>query len=215
MMNTRAKELGLANTHFVTPSGLDDYTNDHYSSAHDMAVLAARAMENPVFRDVCSTRSICLKYGDGKDCWLSNSNRLLDSCEGVIGVKTGFTDKAGRCLVSACERDGVTLICVTLNDPNDWYDHNRLYDYGFSLIANQTLEGVSVKVPCVGGIDEFLPAGSEDITLPLFEDDLKNVERRITMQRFIYLPAESGQAVGKVTYYLDGKVIAQRDIVLE
>lgn len=70
-------------------------------------------------------------------------------------------------------------------------------------------------MPCVGGIDEFLPAGSEDITLPLFEDDLKNVERRITMQRFIYLPAESGQAVGKVTYYLDGKVIAQRDIVLE
>lgn len=215
MMNAKAQELGLENTHFVTPSGLDDYTNDHYSTAHDMAMLAARAMENPVFRDVCSTRSICLKYGDGKDCWLSNSNRLLDSCEGVIGVKTGFTDKAGRCLVSACERDGVTLICVTLNDPNDWYDHNRLYDYGYSLIANRTLEGVSLKVPCVGGIDEFLPAGSEDIMLPLFEDDLKNVERRITMQRFIYLPAQSGHAVGKVTYYLDGKVIAQRDIVLE
>ncbi len=215
MMNARAGEMGLENTHFVTPSGLDDYTNDHYSTAHDMAVLAAKAMENPVFRDVCSTRSICLKYGDGGDCWLSNTNRLLDSCEGVVGVKTGFTDKAGRCLVSACEREGVMLICVTLNDPNDWYDHTRLYDYGFSLISQRALEGVSLKIPCVGGIDEFLPAHSENVTLPLFEEDLNNIERRITVNRFIYLPAESGNVVGRVEYFLGGKSIAQRDIVLD
>lgn len=215
MMNARAKEMGLDNTHFVTPSGLDDNTNDHYSTARDMAVLAANAMENPVFRDVCATRSICLKYGDGGDCWLSNTNRLLDSCEGVIGVKTGFTDKAGRCLVSACERDGVMLICVTLNDPNDWYDHTRLYDYGFSLISQRELEGVSLKIPCVGGVDEFLPAHSESVCLPLFEEDLNSIERRITVKRFIYLPAESGEIVGNVEYVLNGETIAQRDIVLD
>lgn len=215
MMNSRACDLGLENTHFVTPSGLDDYTSDHYSTAHDMAMLTAYAMENPVFREVCSTRSICLKYGDGKDCWLSNTNRLLDSCEGVIGVKTGFTDKAGRCLVSACEREGVTLICVTLNDPNDWYDHSRLYDYGFSLISNRNLEGVSLKIPCVGGVDDFLPAHSENVSLPLFDEDIDKIERRITVKRFIYLPAESGEIVGNVEYVLNGETIAQRDIVLD
>lgn len=215
MMNERAKEIGLENTHFVTPSGLDDYTSEHYSSARDMAVLAARAMENPVFRDVCSTRSVCLKYGDGKDCWLSNTNRLLDSCEGVVGVKTGFTDKAGRCLVSACERDGVMLICVTLNDPNDWYDHSRLYEYGFSLISSTNLDGVSLKIPCVGGVDEFLNAHSENVAISLFDDDAEKIERRIIVKRFIYLPVQSGEVVGRVEYVLNGRTLAQRNIILD
>lgn len=133
LMNEKAENFGLTNTHFATPSGLDDYTDEHYSTALDMANLTRLALSNEIFREICGTKSICLQFGDGESFWLSNSNKLLSSCDGVIGVKTGFTDKAGRCLVSACERDGVTLICVTLSDPNDWYDHTNLYDYCFQM----------------------------------------------------------------------------------
>lgn len=214
MMNERAAEIGLESTHFVTPSGLDDDTFDHYSTALDMAMLTREAMKNDDFRQVCSTRSIKLQYGDGSDCWLSNSNRLLSSCEGVIGVKTGFTDKAGRCLVSACERDGVTLICVTLNDPNDWYDHNRLYDYGFDQVTTRRLEGVSLKLPVVGGECDAVPVGSDDVIVSLLPGEAGRVERKITILRFGYLPMEDGTVVGRVTYYLDGQIIAAENIIM-
>lgn len=138
LMNEKAENFGLDSTHFVTPSGLDDYTDEHYSTALDMANLTRLALSNETFREICKTSSICLQFGDGESFWLSNSNKLLSSCDGVIGVKTGFTDKAGRCLVSACERNGMTLICVTLSDPNDWYDHANLYDYCFSLVGAVT-----------------------------------------------------------------------------
>lgn len=143
LMNEKAENFGLTNTHFVTPSGLDDYTDEHYSTALDMANLTRLALSNETFREICGTKSICLEFGDGESFWLSNSNKLLSSCEGVIGVKTGFTDKAGRCLASACERDGVTLICVTLSDPNDWYDHTNLYDYCFSLAGAVNLTPIA------------------------------------------------------------------------
>ncbi len=138
LMNKKAENFGLLDTHFVTPSGLDDYTDEHYSTALDMANLTRLALSDETFREICGTGSICLESGNGESFWLSNSNKLLSSCDGVIGVKTGFTDKAGRCLVSACERDGVTLICVTLSDPNDWYDHTNLYDYCFSMVGAVT-----------------------------------------------------------------------------
>lgn len=214
MMNKRAAEIGLESTHFVTPSGLDDDTFDHYSTAKDMANLTREALKNEDFREICSTRSIQLTFGDGTDFWLSNSNRLLSSCEGVIGVKTGFTDKAGRCLVSACERDGVTLICITLNDPNDWYDHNRLYDYGFERVTTKKLEGVTLKLPVVGGEDGTVTVRSEDVTISLLPGESGEVERKITVMRFGYLPLEVGDVVGRVTYYLDGSLIAAKDIVV-
>lgn len=215
LMNKKAAELGLNDTHFVTPSGLDDFTDDHYSTARNMALLAAEAIKNEDFSEVCRTRNICLKFGDGSDCWLTNSNRLLNSCEGVFGVKTGFTDKAGRCLVSACERDGTTLICVTLNDPNDWLDHTRLYDYGFGQIETKTFDGVSLKIPCVGGVDEFVPAKSESISFTLQKADADRVESKIFVNRFVYYPASCGDAVGVVIYSLDGEEIGRREITIE
>lgn len=214
MMNERAGELGLENTHFVTPSGLDDDTFDHYSTAKDMAMLTKEAMKNEDFRNVCSTRSIKLQFGDGSDCWLSNTNRLLSSCEGVIGVKTGFTDKAGRCLISACERDGVTLICVTLNDPNDWYDHKRLYDYGFEQVTTKLLKGVSLKLPVAGGDCDAIDVKSDDVIISLLPGEAARVERKITVLRFGYLPLDEGDVVGRVTYYLDGQIIAAENIVI-
>lgn len=215
LMNSRAKEMGLSDTHFVTPSGLDDNTSDHYSTARDMSFLARNALLNPDFRELCATRSVKLEYGDGGEIWLANTNRLLSSCEGVIGVKTGFTNKAGRCLVSACEREGVTLICVTLSDPNDWYDHTRLYDYGFSKIERADVEGLSLKIPCVGGTDDFALAESDGFEISLMKGELESLEKTVTLPRFVYLPADDGAIIGKVTYYLDGKEVKVCDLRLK
>lgn len=216
LMNRKAEELGLDNTHFVTPSGLDDYTDEHYSTAYDMALLTRAALNNDDFRDICSTRSISLNFGNGDEFWLSNSNRLLSSCDGVIGVKTGFTDKAGRCLVSACERDGVTLICVTLSDPNDWYDHSNLYDYCFTLVTSVELAGEDFFVPCAGDCfgDEFVFAASDStsVVLPSGVDYANRIEKTVYLPRFIYLPVKCGETIGRVLYTLDGETVAMSDI---
>jgi D-alanyl-D-alanine carboxypeptidase (penicillin-binding protein 5/6) len=127
-MNQRAASLGMTNTSFENPNGLDG--EKHYSTARDMARLAQVAMENPMFQRICSTVSATV----GEQT-LTNHNRLLRELDGCIGVKTGYTSTAGRTLVSCAERDGHRLIAVTLCDGNDWADHERLYAYGFSTFA--------------------------------------------------------------------------------
>ena len=123
-MNAEAARLGLRHTHFANPHGLDDPEN--HASARDLAVLTRAALQNERFRRVVRTRQITLA---GRT--LTNHNRLLWRLEGCVGVKTGYTRAAGRILVSAAEREGRSLICVTLDDPNDWADHVRLYEACF------------------------------------------------------------------------------------
>ena len=138
MMNARAKQIGMLNTYFVTPSGLEG--EGHGSTAYDMALLTREALNNADFRAICSQKNSKISFGNPPyDRWLKNSNKLLDYYSGCIGVKTGFTDDAGRCLVSAAERNGVTLICVTLKAPSDWSDHAKMFDYGFSIVKNYDL----------------------------------------------------------------------------
>ena len=128
LMNEKAAALGMAHTSFANPNGLD--ADGHYSTARDMAVLAAAAVENPTFRRICSSRSVTIGQRT-----MENHNRLLRQVEGCVGLKTGYTQAAGRTLVSCTERDGCRLVAVTLQDGNDWVDHAALYDYGFRLTA--------------------------------------------------------------------------------
>ncbi len=128
LMNEKAAALGMARTSFANPNGLD--ADGHYSTARDMAVLAAAAMENPTFRRICSSRSVTIGQRT-----MENHNRLLRQMEGCVGLKTGYTQAAGRTLVSCTEREGCRLVAVTLQDGNDWADHAALYDYGFRLTA--------------------------------------------------------------------------------
>lgn len=128
LMNEKAAALGMAHTRFANPNGLD--ADGHYSTARDMAVLAAAAVENPTFRRICSSRSVTIGQRT-----MENHNRLLRQVEGCVGLKTGYTQAAGRTLVSCTERDGCRLVAVTLQDGNDWADHAALYDYGFRLTA--------------------------------------------------------------------------------
>ena len=117
LMNDTAQRLGMTHSHFANPNGLD--APEHYSSAADMAVLTAYALKNNDFRRIVSTASVTVG-----ERYLVNHNKLLRLCEGCIGVKTGFTKAAGRTLVSAAARGGMTLVCVTLNDGNDWNDQD-------------------------------------------------------------------------------------------
>ena len=123
--------LFRSHSHFANPNGLD--APEHYSSAADMAVLTAYALKNNDFRRIVSTASVTVG-----ERYLVNHNKLLRLCEGCIGVKTGFTKAAGRTLVSAAARGGMTLVCVTLNDGNDWNDHMALLDHGFANYRMET-----------------------------------------------------------------------------
>lgn len=216
MMNSMAAEMGLENTHFVTPSGLDDCTDEHYSTALDMAKLARKAMQNEIFAEICAQTSASVEFGAPPyKRTLHNTNRLLSMCKGAVGVKTGFTDKAGRCLVSACERDGARLVCVTLNDPNDWKDHQTLYDRCFGGMKKISLspelsgyvipsaeDGVEVKAACV----------SEDILLT--ESAAGRLERVTVIAPFLYLPVNDGDKVGETRFYLDGVLLRTLDITV-
>ncbi|MBQ6633047.1 MAG: D-alanyl-D-alanine carboxypeptidase [Ruminococcus sp.] len=211
LMNEKAQKMGLSDTHFVTPSGLDDYTDDHYSSAADMASLAAFAVKNEDFRAVCSKGSMSLPVSGKK---LYNTNKLLGSCEGVFGVKTGFTDKAGRCLVSACERKGKTLVCVTLNDRDDWADHKALYDACFALYKEQTLpfSDRELDVPVVGSECESVKARVTDPTAVLLSGRAGKLETRVYVLPFAYAPVRKGDVLGYVDHYYMGSFIGRRKI---
>jgi len=124
-MNRRARQLGLTATHFANPHGLD--SGENYSTARDLCHLAAHALQNEWFRQVCSSKMYSCETRN-----YVNHNKLLWQYPGCIGVKTGYTKAAGRILVSAAEKDGRRLICATLSAPDDWRDHAKLLDHGFS-----------------------------------------------------------------------------------
>ncbi len=219
MMNKRAQKIGMKNSHFVTPSGLDDYTDLHYSTAYDMALLTREALKNPDFREICSAKNVKLEYGNPPYArWLTNSNKLLSGCAGVIGVKTGFTDKAKRCLVSACERDGVTLICVTLNDPNDWLDHTNLYNYGFSKMTkvNIPVENENLAVNVVGGTKGLAFCKlSKPSELTLYNGNIDEIKKKIIMPKFCYAPIKKGQIIGEIQYYKGNEMIKKIPVMAD
>lgn len=215
IMNARAKDIGMENSSFVTPSGLDD--DEHYTTAYDMALLAAEALKNQDFRDIVSTVSGTVDFEEPeKTVWYSNHNKLLKTYDGAIGVKTGFTDKSGRCLVSAAERDGITLISVTLDAPDDWNDHANMLDYGFANTAKVLLDdtGLTGTIACVGSETGRLQVkGSTAGYVSVWKNQVDQIEKTICLPRFVYASVSEGETVGYVGYYLDGKKIGSVDIV--
>lgn len=132
LMNEKAASLGLANTSFENPHGLD--SKNHYTSAHDLAIISAYAISNPIFREICSSKKKIID-SSSESRLLINHNKLLNLYEGCIGIKTGYTKKSGRSLASASDKYGHTLICVTIDAPDDWNDHKLLFDYGFMRLS--------------------------------------------------------------------------------
>lgn len=206
LMNKKAQELGLTDTHFVTPSGLD--ADGHYTTAYDLAMLTAYAMKNEVFRSVVCCKSAEVEFGSPPyKRTLYNSNKMLSRYDGAIGVKTGFTDNARRCLVSAAERDGVTLIAVTLNAPDDWLDHECMLDYGFSQVKAYPLEtAVSARVD-VAGTGKSVGVYAEEATLALLPEQRSRLERRVLLERMTYGEVKKGEQLGCIEFWLDGKKV--------
>lgn len=211
MMNEKALSLGLEDTHFTNPHGLDD--PEHYTTAHDLAIIASCAMKNDSFREIVSTHKTAIPQNNGESSrLLINHNKMLNLYDGAIGIKTGYTRKSGRCLVSAAERDGVRLIAVTLNAPDDWQDHSGMLDLGFDCYESVVLckEGEFRYVQHVisGEKDNCVLTNSEDIkaTLPKIRGDIKCT---VELFRFSYAPITKGDVMGYLVYTLDGEEIAR------
>ncbi len=208
MMNERAGELGMEDSHFVTPSGLDD--NAHYSSAYDMALLTREALSNPRFAEICSQKSAKVCFGNPPaDRWLSNHNRLLKLYPDAAGVKTGFTDAAGRCLVSYAQRGGVRLIVVTLNCPDDWNEHIKLYEHYFGALT-QTAPGEMIPaadLPVTGGTQTYAAVTFEEPE-PVALLPGERLDVTVTAEPFLYAPVQAGDVVGHALFSVGGQPVA-------
>lgn len=208
MMNDKAAELGLHSTHFDTPSGLDG--ESHFTTAYDLSRLAQYALQNEDFAKAAESKSATLCYGNPPyKRTITNHNRLLKTFEGAVGVKTGFTKKSGRCLVSAAKRDGKFVIAVTLNDPNDWQDHASLLEYGLSRVklTEVSPENKSVTVAVVGG-----KYGSTDVDIPSAKFsslDGKDFSYTINLPEFLYAPVNKGEKIGSIVYKKGETVIRE------
>ena len=206
-MNQRAQEMGLSDTHYVTACGLD--APDHYSSAFDLAKLTRNALQNTDFSYICAQSEMQVRFGNPPyDRWLSNYNRLLELYPDCIGVKTGFTDDAGRCLVSAAERDGMTLICVTLDAIDDWNLHASLYDECFANYSMQTLPSTPTSITLIDneGVEEELtlqPAWK--VSVPLKAGESARLDYTILSEPFTYAPVAADRIYAQALYLLDDR----------
>ncbi len=191
LMNDKARQLGMRNSHFVNPNGLD--SPDHYSTARDMAILTAYAMNNPIFARTVSAKTVTVGSRS-----LHNHNKLLWQVEGVDGVKTGYTKAAGRILVSSAVRQGRRLVAVTINAPDDWNDHKQLLENGFSnyevrrvITEGQCLATVAVAGGEAGTVDLV---AAQDFSYALMDSEQPRIV--VSGSGFVYAPVAQGQEAG-------------------
>lgn len=209
LMNEKAAEIGLCDTHFTNPHGLDN--EDHYTTARDLARLAIYALKNEKFAEIVSTYKKTVEI-DGETRYLLNHNKMLKLYDGAIGVKTGYTKRSGRCLVSAAERDGVRLVAVTLNAPDDWRDHTAMLDAGFECFERRELirEGESVFiVPCIGSEKGEVLLSNHDALSAVVRKNTPDITRRIELPHYMWTPVEAGDMVGRIVFVQDGVDIGE------
>ncbi len=215
LMNEKADELGLTATHFENPHGLDGET--HYTTAYELGLIAAYAMKNDRFAEIVSTVKKTIPLHDGEiSRLLINHNRLLREYDDICGIKTGYTKKCGRTLVSAARRNGVSLICVTLDDGNDWADHRALLDYGFSLYGEVSLAGeISYELPVCGGTASSVKVCTRESLTAMLPQGHGEIISVVEMPRFLYAGVREGDVVGKVVFYADGARIGESFLYAE
>lgn len=213
MMNDKAESIGLEHTHFTNPHGLHD--DDHYTTARDLAILTAKALENETFRNIVSTYKKTFSSEDRIRTYV-NHNKLLNTYDGCIGVKTGFTKKSGRCLVSAAKRDGLEFISVTLDAPDDWNDHKEMLNFGFSsyekIALSERFDHI-YSIPVIGGEKNnttVLNFEEANIILPRAD---YNIDEQVKLIRYCFAPIKRGDILGEVIYSIDGQKIASVSLV--
>lgn len=209
LMNEKAHKLGLDSTSFENPHGLDG--ENHYTTARELAIIASEAMKNPDFRQIVSTNKISFTHGELKRTYV-NHNKLLWRYDGCIGIKTGFTKKCGRCLVSATNKNGLELIAVTLDAPNDWNDHALLHDIGHEEYEEVKLieeGGYSYDVGVLGSDSEFIRVENDDSISITLKRSNHTVEREVVLPRYVTAPINIGDELGYITFKADGKEVGR------
>ncbi len=215
VMNEKAREVGAKNTRFKNPHGLDDV--EHYTTAYDLAIIAREAMKIKDFRKIVGTKTYAIPMqGEKWDRLLTNHNKLLWKIEGCNGIKTGFTKRSGRCLVSSAKRGEEEYICVTLNAPNDWSDHTTLLNMGFDNFEN-------VKVFQKGAFAKKITYDkkynrkvkilySEDFNIAVGKKDKITTEIKIGKIKY---PATKGAVAGYGYVYCNGEQVGVVPLVID
>lgn len=213
LMNQKAKEIGANNTNFMNPHGL--HHDNHYTTSYDLALITSKALENKKFKEIVKAK--VWKANREKNNIFYNKNKTLWEYEGGDGVKTGYTTKSGRCLVTSATRDGTQLIAVVLND-RDWFeDCYKLMDYGFDNYKSYLIfdRGQFVrKIPVIDGeVDEVIAVTKEAFQYPLREEELDKISISINLVESVKAPIEKGEKLGEIKVYLSGKIIHKEDII--
>lgn len=215
LMNQKCEDLGLTDTHFTNPHGLDH--DEHYTTARELGIIAAAALQHDALKKIFSTYKMKVPAPDGGVRVLINHNRLLRSVDGCIGVKTGYTKSNGRCLVSAAERDGLRLIAVTLDDGNDWHDHTVMLETGFEAYERVELSKyTNVILPEIVVINGEQTHLRTSLTEGVFVTIPKNgvrIECKIECIPSLTAPISKGTDSGEVIFLSNGKEIARTGIV--
>ncbi len=217
LMNSKGKALGLENTNFTNPHGLDDY--NHYTTAEDLAIIGAHFLDNKELSEIAATYKKTFTYDERTRTYI-NHNKLLHRYNGCIGLKTGFTKRCGRCLVGAAERDGVKLVCVTLDAPSDWNDQSAMLDHGFEILESVPLcrkGDFKQRVPVVGGEKASISISAKQ-DLSIIKEKCVSIPNKITyFPRYVIAPVRAGDVIGSVVYKIEGKkysvdLVAEEDI---
>ena len=208
LMNNKAKALGMKDSSFANPNGLD--AEKHYSTARDMAKLACAAVENATLMRIASTRQVTI---GGRT--MTNHNKLLHYMDCCIGLKTGYTKAAGRTLVSCAEQNGQQLVAVTLQDGNDWADHQALYDYGFATYPAQraaTLGRVVQRAPVSGGQQADVPlVAADSFSWPLAAGE--TLECSVELDGLLTAPVAAGSHAGQAVFRVNGREVGRVDLL--
>ena len=214
LMNEKCAELDLKDTHFTNPHGLDH--EEHYTTARELGIIAAAALENDALRKIFSTYKMTVAAPDGGVRLLINHNRLLKSIDGCIGVKTGYTKSNGRCLVSAAERDGLRLIAVTLDDGNDWHDHTLMLEAGFEAYERVDLSSFTDSLPQIGVVNgeqsRVRTVLAEKVLVTIPKSGVK-IECKTEAIAPLPAPISRGQEAGEIVFTCEGKEIARVPLV--
>ncbi len=217
LMNETAKRIGAKSTNFKNACGL--YEDEHYTTAFDLALITAYGLKNPVFSKIVDTKDKNISNGDkGYPRVLKNHNRLLGIYDGCTGVKTGYTKKCGRCLVTSAKRDGVELVCVTLNAPDDWNDHMKLLDAGFSMTKKKNVAedgGYFCTISSPQSVERSMKVVFEkSLSYVDFEGE-ENTELKFDLPKEVMPPVKVGEKIGEARLYVDGEFVAASNLVSE
>ncbi len=214
-MTRRAKELGAKGTNFTNANGLPD--ENHYTTAYDLAILTAYGYSLDHFEEIVSTKEKVFPWVHDDTHLLRNENQMLWLYQGGNGVKTGYTDAAGRCLISASNRNGIQLIAVVLDSLYLWNDSIALLDYGFSKVETSTLvksNEIIDTLPIMSGRRHTMPVKTtNEVIMPVFKDDSEAYKINYDIPGFLRAPIKKGDTVGKVRVLCDDHEVAESKII--